>query len=179
MIKIFKLGIITLTLTTLSVMASSEIDSAMKYGELLTTAVQEKSYTKLKKLNNYKAIRKYLSKNKCSDFKYKAYIVGSENNQYLYLIASKGKHIIIGRHFKSKIEDGNISIESFTSSTNGCLDLGVPKSDIAGMYATHLKLYPNEFHILQSNLGSIDLFIGTSAGMYIIKNGSITLADSD
>lgn len=157
---------------------ASELEEAVVYGNLLTEAVKEKSEVKLKKLPEFKSINRYLSENKCPGFKYKGYIVGPENNRYFYLVASKGKNVIIGRHFKAPINAGSIDTAKFESSTNGCLNLGSPPSNVAAMYATHLKPYPNEFHLLQSNLNSIALFIGTKAGMYAVENGAIKLSES-
>jgi hypothetical protein len=174
----FKKHFFSLILTLLgsSMAMASELEDAIVYGNLLTKAVKEKAEVKLKKLPEFKIVNKFLSENKCPGFKYKAYIVGPENGQYFYLVASKGKSIIIGRHFKAPFSSGSINTDKFESSTNGCLNLGVPPSNVAAMYATHLKPYPNEFHLLQSNLNSIALFIGTKAGMYAVDNSSITLS---
>jgi len=158
---------------------ASELVDAIVYGSLLTEAVKGKAEVKLKKLLQFKGIDQYLSENKCSGFKYKGYIVGPENKQYFYLVASKGRNVIIGRHFKAPINAGSIEIAAFESSTNGCLNLGSPPSNVAAMYATHLKPYPNEFHLLQSNLNSITLYIGTKAGMYAVENGTIKLSESE
>ena len=154
----------------------SNIESTIKYGNQLTEAIQQKEKVKLKKLPEYRDIKKYLSANKCPGFKYKGYIVGAEDQQFFYLVATKANDVIIGRHFKAPVNNGLIEISKFQSSTNGCLNLGNPKtSDTAAMYATHLKPLPNEFHLLQSNLHKIKLYIGTSNGMYTIKNGNIEL----
>lgn len=158
---------------------SSELESAIEYGNLLTKAVKTKSTVRLKKLAEYKKIKQYLSSKKCDGFKYKAYIVGPENKKYFYLIASKRKSVIIGRHFKAPIKGGVVDTEAFVSSTNGCLNLGRPASNVSALFATHLKPYPNEFHLLQSNLKPITLYIGTSAGMYIVKNGTMVLSEDE
>jgi hypothetical protein len=158
---------------------ASELEEAIVYGNLLTEAVNGKAEVELKKLSEFKSIKQFLSENKCPGFKYKGYIVGPENNRYFYLVASKGKGVIIGRHFKAPFKAGSIEAAKFESSTNGCLNLGVPPSNVAAMYATHLKPYPNEFHLLQSNLNSITLFIGTKAGMYAVENGAIKLSEGE
>ena len=157
----------------------SELEDSIKYGELLTGAVQDKKTVKLKKLDQYKDIKRYLSENKCSGFKYKAYIVGPIENQKFYLVASKGKNVIIGRHFKASISNNVIDFSTFESSTNGCLNLGPVKSNAAGMYATHLKPFPNEFHLLQSNIRRIALYVGTKEGMYIVNDGTMVLSEKE
>lgn len=175
------LGIIASTfLVSTAIVLADEIGGAVSYGNLLTGAIQEKQDVKLKKLPEYKAIKSFLSKNKCAGFKYKGYIVGSENDKYFYLVASKGGNVIIGRHFKAPMVGGAIAVERLESSTNGCLDLGNPEAkNTAAMFATHLKPTPNEFHVLQSNLHAIALYIGTSNGMYSIENGVIQLPEAE
>ena len=150
-----------------------ELDEAIKYGEFLTEAVKSKTTVKIKKLPEYDAIKQYLLENKCAGFKYKAYIVGPKNEQQFYLLASKGKNVIIGRHFKAPINRNGIDTLAFSSSTNGCLNLGKPASNSEGMFATHLKSYPNEFHVLQSNLRKISLYVGAQSGNYVIRQGKI------
>lgn len=93
-------------------------------------------------------------------------------------VASKGKNVIIGRHFKAPIHKEAIDVAAFESSTNGCLNLGPVRADAAAMYATHLKPFPNEFHLLQSNIRNIALYIGTKEGMYSVSENTITLSKS-
>ena len=157
--------------------ASEEIDRAIKYGGLLTKAVQGKDRVKLKKLTEYKQIKTFLSQHKCSGMKYKGYIVGDNQDKYLYLVASKSKNIIIGRHFKAPIKGTDIIYNEFESSTNSCLNLGTPPKDTQAVYATHLKPYPNEFHILQSNLSGVALYVGTPSENYAIENGEVRVLE--
>ena len=152
----------------------SALKRSMRLGQALTVAVQKKKSLRLKRLSEYGAINAYLKENKCPGFTYKAYKVGSDDESYFYLVASKGRAIIIGRHFKAPIINGAIDVGQLESSTNGCLNLGVVQKDVVGMMATHLKPFPNEFHVLQSNLRKIDLYIGASEGRFKISDGTIS-----
>ncbi len=152
---------------------AEELESALLYGKLLTEAVKGKNKVRLKKLPEYKKIKQYLSQNKCSKYKYKAYIVGPKDKQFLYLIGKRGKSVILGRHFKVPIINGAIDITHFEKSTKGCLNFGKPKPDVAALSATHLKAYPNEFHILQSQLSGLTFYIITNTGTYSVKKGKI------
>ena len=174
--NIFEKGLLLFFVLLANFAVGDELENSIKYGVLLTEAVQDKKVVKLKKLNQYKEIKNYLSDNKCPGFKYKAYIVGPEESRNLYLVASKGKNVIIGRHFKAAISNSIVDLSTFESSTNGCLNLGPVKSNVGGMYATHLKPFPNEFHLLQSNIRRIALYIGTKEGMYIVDDGGIVLS---
>lgn len=172
--------ILTLSSLIPSLGIASELEDAVTYGELLSQAVKTKQEVKLKKLPEYEAIKQYLSENECSEFKYKAYIVGPEQQQFLYLVASKRKHVIIGRHFKAPIHDGAVDVKAFTRSTKTCLDLGKPTPNQVALFTTHLQPFPNEFHVLQAQLVALPLFVGTSEDLvYRIEDGKISVLDKD
>lgn len=152
---------------------SSELEHAVEYGNLLTSAVNNKAHVKLKKLPQYKDIRAFLKSQRCNNLKYKAYVIESGDSQFFYLVGSERKSITIGRHFKAPITDDVIDISAFESSTNSCFSLSKPKLNVVALSATHLKPFPNEFHVLQSNLHSIPLYIRTSEGLFSIKNSQI------
>ena len=156
-------------------LVATELDEAVEYGRLLTNAVEKKEHIKYKKLSRYNEIKGFLNEQKCAGFKYKAYVVGPDEKQYFYLVASKKKNMIIGRHFKAPIVNNEVDVARFESSTKGCLDLGKIKPNVAAMSASHLQPYPNEFHVLQSNLHSLGLYIITGVGYFKIENGLIEL----
>lgn len=178
-VKFIKYAISAICVPMLSAwVVASEIDEATLYGGFLTKAVQERQEIKLKKLPEYKEIKVYLAENQCPGFNYRAYIAGPEDKQFFYVIASKGRDVIIGRHFKAPVRGDSIDLAHMESSTNGCLNLGTPPSNVAALTATHLKPYPNEFHVLQSQLAGLALYIGTSSGIYAIEEGKIRVVES-
>lgn len=156
---------------------ADELENAQAWGAMLTDAVQQNTKVNLKKRSEYKQIKKFLKENQCPGLKYEGYLVG-EGQQYFYLIGSKGKEVVIGRHFKAPVVDGVIALDSMQSSTNGCLSLGPKKPDVSAMVATHLQPYPNEFHLLQSNIHAVTLYIGTKSGMFVVKEGKMYLSES-
>jgi len=156
---------------------ADELEEAQVWGAMLTDAIQKNMKLNLKKRPEHKAIKKFLKENQCPGIKYEGYLVGEEQ-QYFYLIGSKGKEVIIGRHFKAPVVDGVIALDSAQSSTKGCLNLGPKAPDVAAMVATHLQPYPNEFHLLQSNIHAVTLYIGTKSGMFVVKDGKMYLSDS-
>ena len=175
-----KLGILIIYSVLFSVNAYSEsLDESIEYGKLLAESVKSKKEIKLNKLAEYKEIKAFLKENKCSGFKYRAYIVGEDSSQKIYLIASKGKNVVLGRHFSAPYTNKKVDMSGMESSTNGCLDLGPVKDGVAGMFATHLKPIPNEFHVLESSINNITLYVGTKEGMYIVKNEEITLSEKE
>jgi len=154
---------------------SDDIESNIAFGNVLTEAVKSKSSIKMKSLDNYKEVKGFLKQNKCPGFKYKAYSI-PESNRF-YLVASKGKSVIIGRHFVGSLQGNSVDVSSLISSTNGCINLGSPKKDAAAMFVTHLKPEPNEFHVLQSNLANISLYVSTKDTLYSVSNGDITTVE--
>lgn len=152
-----------------------EIESAAALGASLTEAVQSDRDINMKKLANYTEIKRFMQENACGGIKYRAYTVATPEGDYLYIVGSKGRNVIVGRHFKVPIAQHGIDITKIKSSTKGCLDLGARQKNSAAMYVTHLQPYPNEFHVLESNLQGIALYVGTSTGMYSIESGAIRL----
>ena len=151
---------------------SSSIEDAVSLGNSLTEAVRSKSSMKLKRIDNYKEIKAFLKQNKCPGFKYKAYSLPEKNK--FYLVASKGKSIIVGRHFSGALSGDSVDISSLFSSTNGCINLGTPKKDTTAIFVTHLKPEPNEFHVLQSNLANIALYVSAKGALYSVSGGNIS-----
>lgn len=156
--------------------SADEITDAEAFGAMLTAAIQQGSDIDWNKRSESKAIKKWLKEHQCPGLKYQGYIVGDEK-QYFYLIGRKGNEVIVGRHFKAPIVDSAIDIDAFDSSTKGCLSLGAKKADVAAMFTTHLQPYPNEFHVAQSSLHAVTLYISTKSGLFVVKNGEITLSD--
>ncbi|MDM3871714.1 hypothetical protein QSV34_10170 [Porticoccus sp. W117] len=150
---------------------ADNIEEIQSLGNSLTEAVKSKSYVKLKSFSNTKEIKKFLSKNKCPGYKYRAYVLADKNK--FYLVASKGKGVVIGRHFVGNINDNTVDIDSLSSSTKGCINLGPTQKDSAAKFVTHLKPEPSEFHVLQSNLANIALFVSTKGGLYSVSEGNV------
>lgn len=175
--KLKSVVIFSLAAMSSSYIYADELQDAQLWGALLTDSVQKNIKVNLKKRPEYKDIKKFLKENQCPGVKYEGYLIGEEQ-PYFYLIGSKGKEVIIGRHFKAPVVDGVIALNSAESSTKGCLSLGPKKSDVSAMMATHLQPYPNEFHLLQSNVHSVTLYIGTKSGMFVVKDGKMYLSES-
>ncbi len=155
------------------------LDRSLKIGQQLFNAVEKEETVDPDSFDNRKEIQKYLKKNKCRDFTYKGYIVTTAEGEYYYLIASKGADVIIGRHFKAPLRDGKPVVSEFESSTNTCLDLGsIPeKKNVAGMYATTFKPFPDEFHVMAAALGKLILLVGSEQGIFKVNSESIALIE--
>lgn len=154
---------------------SDGIEESVFLGNRLTEAVKSESHIKLKTLDNYKELKAYIKRNKCSGFKYRAYSLPDRNK--FYLVASKGKSVIVGRHFVGDIVENSVDIGTLTSSTNGCINLGSTKKNAAAMFVTHLKPEPNEFHVLESNLAKIALYVSTKGTLFSVSEGGITTVE--
>lgn len=167
------LGIVLLVICSLA--HSSSIDENIALGNSLTEAVKSKSHIKLKSIDNYKEIKAFLKQNKCRGFKYRAYSLPKQDK--FYLIASKGKAIVIGRHFVGTLIGNSVDVDTLESSTNGCINLGSPEKNTAAMFVTHLKPEPNEFHVLESNLANISLYVSAQGALYTVAEGGISKAE--
>ncbi|WP_317933541.1 hypothetical protein [Halioxenophilus sp. WMMB6] len=154
---------------------SGSLEDAAALGNELTQSVQSKASTKLKKLANYKEVKSFLKASGCPGFKYTAYILPERSK--FYLIATSSKNVIIGRHFVGDIADNLVDVSSLTSSTNGCLNMGTARAYTVGMFVTHLKPEPNEFHVQESNLAKIALYVRAGDELYSVSEGVISIVE--
>jgi hypothetical protein len=154
---------------------ASELDPTVHLGNLVYEQTQSNQKFDKRALKNIKEVEEILAPHKCSGLTYNYYSVDASDKTYLYIIASKGNHVIAGRHFRFDMLDNTASLNSVIKSTTSCLDLGKPDKMAAGMYLSHLKEYPNEFHVLQSTIHNMPLFVGTFAGDYKVTADNIEL----
>ena len=157
----------------------SEVQHVQEVGSLLYETVTLKNRFNLKSLQNHKEAKSLFNERKCSKLSYKAYIVNYKGIESVYFVASKtfSSPVIIGRHFSAPIENGLLKIEKLISSTKGCLNLGSTRNTTEGMIATSLDPFPNEFHVLQSKLHRITLYVSTEYGLWKIVSGQISLLE--
>ncbi|GAB4172712.1 MAG: hypothetical protein Kow0020_07760 [Wenzhouxiangellaceae bacterium] len=154
-----------------------EIDRAMENGRLLIEAVEAGRDVSLKSFENRAQIKQYLSKHKCPGLKYRNYVIDTSDGSYLYVVASKGRNAIVGRHFKAPIDNGRVDVEAFESSTKSCINLGSAKGNVAAFTVTHLQPYPNEFHVLVEKVAGRPLYVATEKGLFNVKDGQITTVE--
>lgn len=167
-------------LTALSVSApglTSTLDDIIERGNQLAEAVAANATVDLQQFENTREIRRYLSANRCRGLNYEAYLLETGDQKTLYLVGSRAGHMIIGRHFKAPVTDNTVDVSAFEGSTRGCLDLGRVPENVAAMMATHLAPEPNEFHLLQSVIHDVDLFVMAGDGMYEISGGTVKLSE--
>ncbi|CAA0126084.1 Uncharacterised protein [Halioglobus japonicus] len=154
-----------------------EIQEVEAHAKLLLEKIKSKDKYELEALNNYRELENSLSAIECPNYSYTAYTIEHGGESLLYLVAANSisRSVIIGRHFVTKIDGGVADTLNIASSTNGCIDLGEPKEDAAAMYVTSLDPYPNEFHVVQSQLNTIPLYVGTSYATWLVSDGRVSL----
>ncbi len=156
------------------------INNSESWGAALYQASLDKADQALKSFANYKDLNKFITESGCSGYKYKAYILEAGDERRLYLVGTRSKDVIVGKHFIGSMQESAVLLNGLLSSTNSCLNLGRKRQTIAAMFATHLQPYPNEFHVLESLIHDVTLFIGTAVGNWKIEAGKISLlADND
>ncbi len=162
----------------LAALAEDPLARAVDRGTRLAEAIENGDSLSLRKFANYGDIRTWLDSNRCPGFRYTGYFVRAAGASDLYLIASRGKDIIIGRHFKAPVSKGRVEIEQIESSTARCLNLGRSGSNTGNSLIAHPQPFPNEFHVLQSRLHRTDLRIATTHGNYMVSKGRIRKAET-
>jgi hypothetical protein len=99
--------------------------------------------------------------------------VEEEGRDVIYFLAEGPlkSDIVIGRHFR-------ISGDAVEPSSKSCLSLGTPKPNMAALFVTHLlSPTPTEFHVYLTLRHKVGLFVRTSAGTWLVDNGTIKLMD--
>jgi hypothetical protein len=107
------------------------------------------------------------------DFQYVPVQVTENGEAALYLLAQSREpsDVIIGRHFK-------VTATTVEVSSKSCLNLHLAPNAVA-MYVTHLLApTPSEFHVYLTLKHKIGLYVGTSAGNWLVKNGVITFLEA-
>jgi hypothetical protein len=107
------------------------------------------------------------------DFQYVPVQVTEDGEMVVYLLAQSREptDVIIGRHFK-------VTATTVDASSKSCLNLHSAPNAVA-MYVTHLLTpTPNEFHVYLTLKHKIGLYVGTSAGNWLVKNGAIAFLEA-
>ncbi len=151
---------------------SLDLKTTMILGTELTDKVSSGAVTSIKTFGNYPEFSKYFESVKCKEFKYRNYIIEALGKTYLYLVGSKDYNIVIGKHFRAEVKGNAIDMSSIYTSTFTCWDTGPAKLDTVGLFVSSDDEYPNEFHILQSSLHSIGMFVSNPKDTVYSVNGS-------
>jgi len=156
----------------------SELIDATDFGDRLYSAVMNNEEIEYTAVSNGDALKKYLNDYGCPGYDYNLYLISADDKTTLYVIGQSESDFIVGRHFKGAFEEGKVLIETMSSSTKTCLNLGAPGENVASLMTTHLGDYPNEFHALQTKLRGISLYVGAKKGIYSLENGRIRLVQA-
>jgi hypothetical protein len=112
--------------------------------------------------------------NSVCDFQYVPVQVKEDGEMVLYLLAQSREptDVIIGQHFK-------ITEATVEPSSKSCLNLHSGPKKAVAMFVTHLLTpTPSEFHVYLTLKHKIGLYVGTSAGDWLVKNGAITFLNA-
>ena len=156
-----------------------QIREVEAHAVLLLAKINSQDSYELETLENYRELEDSLAEIECPDFSYTAYTIEHGGEHLLYLVAARNisSNVIIGRHFVTKLNGGVADTLNIASSTNGCIDLGEPKREAKAMFVTSLEPYPNEFHVIQSQLNKIPIYVGTSYATWLVSDGKVSLVE--
>ncbi|MGJ4947683.1 hypothetical protein [Bradyrhizobium sp. HKCCYLS20291] len=100
---------------------------------------------------------------------YRPVVVSLHGKSAVYFLgrSSQPEEIVFGRHFK-------VVGAKVIQSTNACVTSGpIPPNAVAGYVAHLLSPAPSEFHVYFSMAHNKAMFVGTSAGNWLVQNGEI------
>jgi hypothetical protein len=117
----------------------------------------------------------------CSDRYNTVVLKEPDSNDWLvYVLAATTKdEIVVGGHSRVRVSADGRSIVSVTPLSKSCLTMTKPKSEKSmnpfGLSVTHIVGdTPSEIHVYLNYLHRYDLYVGTSKGMWLVKNGKIS-----
>jgi hypothetical protein len=164
------------------------LKNAEATGAALFAAIQAKNFARPEDIKNFEALQRAIDRQKCKDTAISwAILPDRARGTEIFGISSAASddQVVIGRHFKASVVDGAADLSTLAASTKGCLILkippgggGRPGAKLVGAYTTELiSTTPTEFHVLESKLHRIALFVSAGGEVWEVNNGSIRSAD--
>lgn len=157
--------------------AADELRHAEARGAALFAAVRATSLAGPEDIKNFEALQRATDPQKCKDTTI-AWILLPDRNQAteLYGIASASAEdeLVVGKHFKAKVVDGTADLSTLTASTKSCLTLKIQPRAAALFTTEVISATPTEFHVLESKLHAVALYVGAGGKAWSVKDGAIS-----
>jgi hypothetical protein len=81
---------------------------------------------------------------------------------------------VVGRHVTVGVVDGAVGLSTLAASTKSCLAFKI-QPGVVGVYAMELiSPTPTEFHVPESRLHGIVVFVGAGGDAWEVRNGHIS-----
>jgi hypothetical protein len=156
--------------------ASDPVKQAETTGEALFSAINSKDFAGSQDVKNLDALQRAVDAQKCPGTTVSLILLPDRQHaSEVFAIASvadDGK-LVVGRHFKTTIRDGVADVGALSASTKSCLILTLGPKAAALMTTEVISATPTEFHVLETKLHNIPLYVGAGGQVWAVKHGSI------
>ena len=156
--------------------ASNALKHAESTGAALFNAFNSKDFAGSQDIKNIDALERAINAQKCPGTVVSLILLPDRQHASEVFAVSgvpdEGK-LVIGKHFKTTIHEGVADIESLSASTKSCLILTINPKAAALMTTELISATPTEFHVLETKLHKIPLYVGAGGQVWAVRDGSI------
>jgi hypothetical protein len=156
--------------------ASVPVEQAEMTGAELFTAISSKDFATSQDIKNFDALQRALDAQRCPGTTLSLILLPDRQHAYqVFAIAGvpDGGKLVVGRHFKTTVHDGTADVVALAASTKSCLILTISPQAAALMTTEVISPTPTEFHVLETKLHNIPLYVGAGGQVWAVKDGSI------
>ena len=156
--------------------AADPVKQAERTGAALYGAISGKDFAGSQDIRNLDVLQRALDAQKCPGTTVTLIVLPDHQHaSEVYAVSSVsdvGK-LVVGRHFKTTIHDGMADVGALAASTKSCLILTISPNAAALMTTEVISATPTEFHVLETKLHNIPLYVGAGGQLWSVKDGSI------
>lgn len=152
------------------------IERAETTGRALFAAVQEKNFATSQDIRNYEALQRAIDAQSCPHTNISLILLPNrEQPTEVFAISSVSENdqIVIGRHFRARVSDATVDLNSLVASTKSCLIMKMRPGAIGVGASELISATPTEFHVLESKLHGLPLYVVAGGTAWTVNNGSI------
>lgn len=166
-----------ITLTAAAPDATVALGNAETTGAALFAAMQANNLAKPQDIKNFDALQRAVDPLTCPGTTLSWILLPDATHATrLFGIAAGGTRtqLVVGKHFKANMVDGAVDLATLAASTKSCLTLNI-LSHAVGVFTTELdSATPTEFHVVESSLHNIALFVNAGGEVWSVKDGKIS-----
>jgi hypothetical protein len=162
----------TSSITTSAQAAFGQVGGAETIGAALFDAISANELAQPTDIINFEALQRAIDAQKCSGTTVSFVLLPNRRHpSELYAISrvATAERLVVGRHFKTTVQEGAADLAGLSASTKSCLILPIdPRA--AGLFITELiAAEPTEFHVLEARLHKIQLIVEAGGNAWAIN----------
>lgn len=155
---------------------SDAVKQAETTGAALFVAISTKDFAGSQDIKNLDALQRALDAQKCPGTTMALIVLPDHQHAsevFAVSAVSDEAKLVVGKHFKTTVHDGVADVGALAASTKSCLILTISPKAAALMTTEVISATPTEFHVLETKLHNIPLYVGAGGQVWAVKDGSI------